>query len=103
MRHLNIIGPAVIKLRFERRWSQEVLATKLQCQANDFTRDVLANIETGRTQVTDKHIRAFQMVFGVCIATLFPKSMQELDEKLSSREARPPTKNTTQRRHYYRH
>ena len=32
MRRLNIIGPVVIKLRFERGWSQEVLAARLQCQ-----------------------------------------------------------------------
>jgi transcriptional regulator with XRE-family HTH domain len=53
MGQLNIIGSVVIKLRFERGWSQETLAAKLQCQADDISRDVLANIETGRTQVTE--------------------------------------------------
>jgi len=45
MGHLNIIGPVVIKLRFERGWSQEILAARLQCQEDDISRDVLANIE----------------------------------------------------------
>jgi len=87
VRLLNIIGPAVIKLRAERRWTQEVLAARLQCQGDDLSRDVLANIESGRTQVTDEHIRAFQKVFGVQVVRLFPKPVQDLDEKLAGREA----------------
>jgi transcriptional regulator with XRE-family HTH domain len=86
MPFLNIIGPMVIKLRFERRWSQEVLAARLQCQEADISRDVLANIESGRTQVTDKHIRALQKAFGVQVVRLFPKLVQELDEKFAKRE-----------------
>ena len=74
MRHLNIIGPAVIKLRVERGWSQEILAARLQCQSANVSRDMLASIETGRTQITDRHIMAFQKVFGVQIVRLFPKS-----------------------------
>ena len=86
MGQLNIIGSVVIKLRFERGWSQEILAAKLQCQADDISRDVLANIETGRTQVTDRHINALQKAFRVQIIRLFPRSAQELDGKLAGRE-----------------
>ncbi len=92
MRHLNIIGPVVIKLRFERRWSQEVLAARLQCQEVDISRDVLANIESGRTQVTDKHIRALQRAFRVQVIRLFPQSVQELDEQFAKREKDRPRK-----------
>ena len=88
MPFLNIIGPVVIKLRFERRWSQEVLAARLQCQEADISREVLANIESGRTQVTDKHIRALQKAFGVQLVRLFPKLVQELDEQFASRADR---------------
>ncbi|HXI72226.1 MAG TPA: helix-turn-helix transcriptional regulator [Verrucomicrobiae bacterium] len=104
MGNLNIIGPVVIKLRFERGWSQEILAARLQCQAEDISRDVLANIETGRTQVTDKHIQALQKVFGVQIARLFPPTVQELDEKLAGRNGNGlhHPKKPNPRRHYFR-
>jgi transcriptional regulator with XRE-family HTH domain len=101
MGHLNIIGPMVIKLRFERGWSQETLAARLQCQEDDISRDVLANIETGRSQVTDKHIAAFQKVFEVEITQLFPKSIQDRDVIFANRGAGRP-KNKPSRRHYYR-
>jgi len=87
MSHLNIIGPAVIKLRSERGWTQEILAARLQCQRMNVSRDMLANIESGRTQITDKHIMAFQKAFGVQIVLLFPKTVQELDEIYASRKA----------------
>ena len=102
MHHLNIIGPVVIKLRFERGWSQETLAARLQCQQDDISRDVLANIETGRTQVTDKHIEALQKAFEVEVIRLFPKSIQERDVIFANRGAGRPRKKPPQRRHYYR-
>jgi transcriptional regulator with XRE-family HTH domain len=83
MSRLNIIGQTVARLRFERGWTQDLLAARLQCQGADVSRQMLANIESGRTQVTDEHILAFQKVFKVRIVTLFPKSAQELDERLS--------------------
>jgi transcriptional regulator with XRE-family HTH domain len=87
MSQLNIIGPGVIKLRVERGWTQEVLAARLQCQGEDISRDMLANLESGRTQARDEHLRAFQKVFGVRIILFFPKAVQELDEKLASCES----------------
>jgi transcriptional regulator with XRE-family HTH domain len=99
MPFLNITGLAVIRLRQERGWSQEVLAARLQCQGDDISRDVLANIESGRTQVTDEHIRAFQKVFGVPVARLFPKSVQEMDETFARREDNSGRKKTRRRRH----
>jgi hypothetical protein len=47
---------------------------------------MLANIESGRSQVTDRHIIAFQKVFSIRIARLFPEAAQELDGKLAERE-----------------
>ena len=92
MPFLNIIGPVVIRLRQERRWSQEVLAARLQCQEDDISRDVLANIESGRTQVTDKHIQALQKAFGVPVVQLFPKLVQERDELFAQRKDDRPMK-----------
>ena len=98
MPHLNTIGPAVAKLRFEREWTQEILAARLQCQGVNVSREVLANIESGRTQITDEHIMAFQQVFGVRIILFFPKSVQELDEKYAARENNRPLKMPSQHR-----
>jgi len=86
MSRLNIIGRVVARLRFERGWTQDLLAARLQCQGADVSRQMLANIESGRTQVTDVHIAAFQSLFGVRLARLFPEAVQELDGKLTERE-----------------
>jgi transcriptional regulator with XRE-family HTH domain len=102
MPFLNIIGPVVIKLRFERGWSQEVLAARLQCQEGDVSRDVVANIESGRQQITDKHIRALQKAFEVPVVRLFPKTVQDLDEKFALRMPVTPKETPRQRRHYNR-
>jgi transcriptional regulator with XRE-family HTH domain len=102
MPFLNIIGPVVIKLRYERGWSQEILAARLQCQEGDVSRDVVANIESGRQKVSDKHIRALQKAFEVPVVRLFPKTVQDLDEKFSQRVPVTPKKTPRQRRHYNR-
>jgi len=98
MGNLNIIGPAVAKLRFEREWTQEILAARLQCQGTNVSRDMLANIESGRTQITDELLMAFQKVFGVRIIRFFPKTVQELDEMYSARENNRPLKTPLPRR-----
>jgi transcriptional regulator with XRE-family HTH domain len=66
-----MIGRKVAKLRYQRNWSQVSLVARLQVQRCKITRDILANIETKRTIVTDKHIAAFVRAFGVNIAELF--------------------------------
>ena len=85
-RRLNIIGPTVARLRFERDWTQDTMIARMQCVGAIITRDVLANIELGRSRVTDKHLKAFQEVFEVQVVRLFPASVQELDAKLAARE-----------------
>lgn len=87
MRRLNIIGQTVAKLRCERGWTQETLAARMQCHKVDISREVLANIESGRTQINDLHIMGFQKAFGLRIVRLFPQVVQELDEQLAGREA----------------
>ena len=86
MRRRNIIGPLLAKLRFERGWSQEIMAARLQCEGVDISRDMLANMESGRSQITDRHLIGFQRAFGICMIRLFPLAVQELDEKLAQRE-----------------
>ena len=98
MRHLNIIGPAITKLRSERGWTQEVLAARLQCQGANVSRDMLANIESGRTQVPAEFIIVCQKVFRVRIILFFPKAVQELDEMFATREINQPKKTPPQHR-----
>lgn len=92
MRRQNVIGLVVAKLRFERKWTQEILAARVQCQGVDVSRDMLANIESGRTKVTDEQVVGLQRAFGVRIILLFPKAVQELDEKFAERENVRPLK-----------
>lgn len=86
MRHLNVIGPVLVKLRVERGWTQEVLATRLQREGVDVSRQMLANMECGRTQITDKHLIGFQKVFRTCVIQLFPLDVQALDKLYAQRE-----------------
>jgi transcriptional regulator with XRE-family HTH domain len=92
MRRLNVIGALVAKLRFERNWTQELLAARLQREGVDVSRDMLANIESGRTQITDEHIMGLQKAFGTQIIRLFPLAVQALDEKYAQREHNRPLK-----------
>jgi hypothetical protein len=93
MRRLNVVGPTIRKLRFQRDWTQDVLVARMQCRGVEITRDILASIETCRTKATDVHLLGFQRVFQVRIIRLFPQDIQELDEELGKRERpgnRPP-------------
>ncbi|HXT40596.1 MAG TPA: helix-turn-helix transcriptional regulator, partial [Candidatus Angelobacter sp.] len=61
-------------LRDQRRWSQAQLVTELHLIGNiNVTREIIANIETLRSPVSDKQIEFFAQVFGVMEQDLFPK------------------------------
>ena len=92
MRRRNAIGRVVSRLRFERNWSQDVLAARLQCEGVDVSRDMLANIESGRSKVTEDFIIGCQRVFQIQIILLFSKEVRELDEKLAQRNAAKSSK-----------
>lgn len=68
----NVIGPNVAKFRYQRGWTQDELVGKLQLRGCYMTRDILANIETQRSPVTDRQIEYFAEVFGVKEGDLFP-------------------------------
>ncbi len=71
-RDANVIGKNVAKYRYHRGWTQDELVGKLQLVGCYMTRDILANIETRRSIVTDKQIEFFAEVFGVKEGNLFP-------------------------------
>jgi transcriptional regulator with XRE-family HTH domain len=63
MRHRNIIGPQVRRLRDKRGWSQEQLAAKLQLAGLDISRSSLSKIESGEQAVFDFQVLYFRRVF----------------------------------------
>jgi len=71
-RDANVIGPSIAKLRYQRGWRQDELVAKLQLLGCYMTRDILANIETRRSPVTDTQIEFFCEVFAVKAQELFP-------------------------------
>ena len=64
-------GRKIGKLRDRLRWSQDVLAAKMQIRGCDISRDVVANIETNRSIASHKHVFYFAKVFNVSIDELF--------------------------------
>jgi transcriptional regulator with XRE-family HTH domain len=72
MRHLNVIGPQIRKLRYRQRWSQNDLAIKLQLIGWDITRSTVAKIESRLMWVGDWQLFYFTRVFKVELQDLFP-------------------------------
>ena len=73
---VNLIGPIVAQLRHDRGWSQEIVEARLQRLGYRITRQTLANIECGRTCITDVEIAMFLRVFQVSITVLFPSDIE---------------------------
>jgi len=70
----NDIGRNILKLRSLRRWSQELMAAKIQCLGGDaysMTRQMIGNIETGRTNACPWQIQAFHDVLGCTYDEIF--------------------------------
>jgi len=91
----NVIGQNVAKFRYQRGWTQDELVGKLQLRGCYMTRDILANIETQRSIVTDKQIEFFAEIFGIKEGSLFPEKRRltgglvGLDMKIVTRRPCP--------------
>ena len=86
MKHQHFIGPQVRKLREDRRWTQRILAAKLQIAGLDISRSSLAKIEARLIKVKDYELFYFARVFDVSLCQLFPPihpNDPELHEKLT--------------------
>jgi transcriptional regulator with XRE-family HTH domain len=68
----NVVGRNVARFRYQNGWSQDELIAKMQLLRFYITRNILANIETLRSSVTDKQIVIFAEVFGMSVGDLFP-------------------------------
>ena len=73
MKKLNLIGPQVGRLRYERGWSQDLLADKLQLAGWMISRGGVAKIENGLVYVPDFRLFYFASVFRVEVTVLLPK------------------------------
>jgi len=85
MHRWNITGRGIAYVRSEQNMSQETLATKLQCDGLDISRDMLASIETGRKRVDDDMLPYFQRALDVPIVRFFPQEVRDHDAKLAAR------------------
>jgi len=68
----NVIGPAVRKLRFQRKLSQAQLAARCQVHGWNASRDIIAAIEGQVRYVTDREILNLAKALKVPFPTLFP-------------------------------
>jgi len=73
MKQMNLIGRQVGRLRYQRGWTQDMLAAKLQLAGWMITRSSISRIESGLTHVCDFRVSYFAHVFKVEIAALFPQ------------------------------
>jgi len=93
MKHLNMVGPQIRKLRYVRGWSQNILAAKLQILGWDIDRVAVAKIESRLVHVDDYELFYFTKVFNVGLADLFPKvdTARRIHEVLTElMQRRPP-------------
>ena len=73
LKNANVVGQNVVKFRHQAGWKQDVLAAKMQLLGCYMTREIIANIETRRSSVTDKQIVILAEVFSVEIGRVFPQ------------------------------
>ena len=72
MRHHNLIGPQIRRLRYKQGWSQNMLSIKLQLAGWDVTRSTVAKIESRLIWVGDFQLFYFTRVLKVELKELFP-------------------------------
>lgn len=79
MRFQNVTGRRVAYLRYQKKWTQDRLAAKLQCKGVDISRLSLARMEWGVTKISDTVLAGLQKVFCLPIVQFFPQEIQDLD------------------------
>ena len=79
----NDIGQHLVKLRLNRRLTQEQLAAKLQISGSNMTRQVVANVEARRRRVYEHQIRLFVKVLRCSFDELFLGASPDQKSSLS--------------------
>ena len=67
----NDVGQSVERLRFQKGWTQEMLAVQVQLRGGHMTRGIVANIESHRSSVNERQILFLAHVLGVRAGDLF--------------------------------
>lgn len=70
----NLISANLIELRKARKYSQRLLAYKLQLKGYDMDKNVITRIETNKRYVTDIELKAFCEVLDVSYEELIDGS-----------------------------
>jgi len=68
----NIVGPEIRKLRFQKGWTQGVLAARCSRAGWDVSENIIAKIEARIRCVTDEEIVRLAAALEVGIEELFP-------------------------------
>src|SRR5207249_12233776 len=82
MKKKNLIGRQISRLRYQRGWTQDMLAAKLQVTGWTISRSGVSKIEAGSMYVPDFRLFYFAHVFKVEFTALFanvdlPSRIQE--------------------------
>ena len=83
MKKLNIVGRQIGRLRYQRGWTQEMLAGRLQLAGWIISRTGVSKIVNGSVYVPDFRLPCLAQLFRVAIADLYPKT--ELQSSIHDR------------------
>jgi transcriptional regulator with XRE-family HTH domain len=77
MKRLNLVGSKVGRFRYQRGWTQEMLAARLQLAGWMISRSKISRIESGLAHVYDTQLFLFAEVFDVEVTAFFQKTERE--------------------------
>ena len=93
MKHFNVVGPQVRRLRSSKGWSQNDFATKLQILGMDHASRVkIAKIESRLVWIADEDLIYISRALGVTTEELYPdfiRGAKRLYEAISMSKASP--------------
>ena len=93
MKRLNLIGRNIGRLRYQRGWTQDILAAKLQLAGWMISRSNISRIESEQAHVYDFQVFVFADTFDVEVKTLFPKADFQSRAYRTRQEVAPTSRN----------
>jgi len=70
-RFSNEIGPAIARIRYRRGLTQDQVAARAQIAGYDINRQTIANLESRRVRVTDRHVAMLVRILKCSLEELF--------------------------------
>jgi transcriptional regulator with XRE-family HTH domain len=89
LKRQNLIGRNIGRLRYQRGWTQDMLAAKLQLAGWMVSRSKISRIESEQAHVYDFQVFVFADVFDVEVKTLFPKAAFQTHAYRTGQETAP--------------